>query len=186
MIIFIHGFGSNGLGSKACQLRAYCALNKIPFLAPSLSTIPVLAISTLEELIEQCLNFQPIRLIGSSLGGYYALYLAQKYQLSAVLINPSMEPEVTLQRHRGKACNYFDGSGYEWTAEHLASLKHYRTDSTGKNTLLLVQTGDEVLDYQVAVNRLPDAETIVVPGGNHGFEGFDSYLEKTMTFLQIK
>ena len=79
MIIYIHGFGSSGEASKAKMLRAYCQENKIRFIAPSLPTIPDLAIKTLSELIESYQDNEPVHLMGSSLGGYYSLYLSDKY-----------------------------------------------------------------------------------------------------------
>ena len=81
MIIYIHGFGSSGEASKAKMLRAYCQENKIRFIAPSLPTIPDLAIKTLSELIESYQDNEPVHLMGSSLGGYYSLYLSDKYNL---------------------------------------------------------------------------------------------------------
>lgn len=177
MIIYIHGFGSNGLASKASLLRQYCAAQTIPFMAPSLSTIPELAMSTLEELIEQWLPHGEVKLIGSSLGGFYAMYLAHKYKLPVVLINPSMIPGITLQKKVGECPNFHDSSGYEWTEYHVQSLKKYKTSFSGHKCLLLIQTGDDVLDYKVAVEKLPDAKHIIEQGGSHGFDGFERFVD---------
>ena len=78
MILFIHEFSSHGYGGKARALREYYAKKNEPFIAPSLSYVPELAMQTLEELVQVC---DDVKLIGSSLGGYYAMYLAQKYNL---------------------------------------------------------------------------------------------------------
>jgi len=76
MILYIHGYGGHGLGVKSSQLREYCKTQGVDFLAPSLSYIPDLALQTLEEIIE---NIQGgVTLVGSSLGGFYAIYLAHK------------------------------------------------------------------------------------------------------------
>ena len=75
MILFIHGFSSHGYGSKAKALRAFSIQKGEPFFAPSLSYVPELAMQTLEELLLVC---DDVKLIGSSLGGYYAIYLAEK------------------------------------------------------------------------------------------------------------
>jgi len=100
MIIYIHGFGGSGEGSKAKAFRKYFNSIGETFIAPSLSYVPELAIKTLEELIES--YHGDVCLIGSSLGGYYTMYLAQKYNLKAVLINPSISPVQTLQRSLNK------------------------------------------------------------------------------------
>ena len=86
MTIYIHGFGGSGEGVKAKLFREYFKDKKEGFIAPSLSYIPELVIKTLEELIESYNS--DVTLIGSSLGGYYAIYLSQKYSLKTVLLNP--------------------------------------------------------------------------------------------------
>ena len=88
MIIYIHGFGSSGQGGKANLFRDYFKSRGQSFIAPSLSYVPELAMSTLEELIN---SYDEVELIGSSLGGYYSIYLAEKYGLKAVLVNPAIE-----------------------------------------------------------------------------------------------
>ena len=96
MIIYIHGFGSSGHGGKASLFREYFEDEVI---APSLSYVPNLAIDTLEQLIEMLLEKgETVGLVGSSLGGYYSIYLANKYDLKAVLINPAIYPYKTLDK----------------------------------------------------------------------------------------
>lgn len=108
MIIYIHGFGGSGEGSKAKEIREYFNFIGESFIAPSLSYVPELAIKTLEELIDS--YNRKVKLIGSSLGGYYTLYLADKYDLPAVLINLSIHPDITLSRTLGQAPNFYDES----------------------------------------------------------------------------
>ena len=122
--------------------------------------------------------------MGSSLGGYYALNLAERFGLRAVLINPSLHPWETLAAHTGEAVNYYDGARFQWTPEHVQNLKRYRisTVSHPENILLMLQTGDEVLDYNVALEALPGAVTLVEKGGDHTFEGFDRHLSLIQAF----
>ncbi|SFV71715.1 Putative esterase, FIGfam005057 [hydrothermal vent metagenome] len=182
MIIYIHGFGSSGLGGKSSQLREYFNSKNIPFIAPSLSYIPNLALETLEELI---LSYnQEITLIGSSLGGYYTLYLSQKYRLKAVLINPSIKPYKTLKPYVGDAPSFYDESSFKWTNTHIKSLKSYKiSPKKQKRLMLMLQKGDETLDYQKAVDFLPKAKHIIEENGNHSFEGIERYFEKIEAFL---
>jgi len=184
MIIYIHGFGSSGEASKAKLLRAYCQKEGIRFIAPSLPTIPDLAIQTLSELIES--YQEPVYLMGSSLGGYYALYLSDKYNLKAVLINPAVNASDTLQRAIGHGVNYYDNSTYEWNASHLEMLESYEIEEPNlENILLLLQKGDEVLDYEEALDFLEGAKMIVEEGGNHSFEGLDRHLENIKRFFGV-
>ena len=184
MIIYIHGFGSNGQGNKARVLRAQFAAEG--FIAPSLPNLPQLAISTLEELIESYRKYETVHLIGSSLGGYYALYLAQRYRLKAVLINPAVRPMETLQRALGETGgqNYHDGSRYEWNQGHLDSLAAIQTDRFDPASLLvLLQTGDEVLDYSEAATLLAGCEQVIEEGGDHSFQGIERHAERMRQFF---
>ena len=181
MIIYIHGFGSSGQGGKATVLRALMP----NLIAPSLSIIPDLAISTLCELIEACLKHEPVSLIGSSLGGYYSLYLSHKYNIPTVLINPAMYPYSTLERALGFAPNYYDLSNFEWREMHLNKLKEYEIETINPdNVLLLLQKGDELLDYREAVARLPLSKQIVEEDGNHSFVGIERYVETIEEFFR--
>ena len=181
MILYIHGFGSHGLGSKANAFRSYFQDKREAFIAPSLSTIPDLAIQTLEELIE---SYDEVKLIGSSLGGFYALYLAQKYGLKAVLINPSIYPYITLGKVLGEAPSFYDESHFEWMQSHLDILKKYETDSVvQKDIMLLLQKGDKTLDYREAVAKLSNAKQIVEEGGSHSFDGIERYFVEVDNFL---
>jgi predicted esterase YcpF (UPF0227 family) len=181
MIIYIHGFSSHGYGGKARALREYYANKDEVFMAPSLSYVPELAIQTLEELISVC---DDVKLIGSSLGGYYTMYLAEKYDLKAVLINPAMYPYKTLSRMLGQAPNFYDGSFFEWKESHLEMLKKYETNITDQSrVMLMVQKGDDVLDYREAVDKLPNATQVVEEGGDHSFVGVERYFDDITLFL---
>lgn len=182
MIIYIHGFGSSGHGHKAMVLRE--ELKDLGLIAPSLQNVPELAVSTLCELIEAFQKHEPVYLIGSSLGGYYAIYLAEKYALPAVLINPAIRPYELLHRALGHPSNYYDLSTYEWRETHLQMLKRFEVSTPDpKRYLLLLQTGDEVLDYRDALAKVPGAEQIVEEGGDHGFAGVERYGTRIRNFF---
>ena len=186
MTIIIHGFGSAGKGGKAMLFREYFKEQGKPCIAPSLSYVPELAMDTLEQLVE---SYEDVTLVGSSLGGYYAIYLAEKYGLKAVLINPAVYSEKTLKKRMvevgGMATNYHDGSQYTWNRNHVEMLKEYRVDEVKNGKyLLLLQTGDDVLDYREAVAKLPNAETIIEEGGTHPFEGIERHFGRIIEFTE--
>lgn len=183
MILYIHGFGSSGQGGKSTQFRAYFKAQNIPYIAPSLSYVPELAMSTLEELIE---SYDDVTLIGSSLGGYYAMYLAEKYGLKAVLINPAMKSAKTLRRAISKqrlAHNYYDESKFSWNESHITMLEKYEVVNPKAEYLLMLQKGDDVLNYKEALEKLPDAKLVLEEGGTHPFEGIERYFSEIKDFL---
>jgi uncharacterized protein len=184
MIIYIHGFGGSGEGSKATLLRPLFRSDGI--IAPSLPTNPALAIATLSELIETFRRIETVMLIGSSLGGFYTLHLATKYNLKAVLINPAIRPYETLSRALGTTGgeNFYDGSRYEWNESHLQTLKSLiPTKVNVDNILLLLQKGDEVLDYSDAAKQLEGCEQIIEEGGDHSFRGIERHVGAIKQFF---
>ena len=185
MIIYIHGFGSSGRGGKALLFKEYFKSQNIPFISPSLSYVPKLAIDTLEQLIES--YDDEITLIGSSLGGFYSIYLAEKYGLKAVLINPAIDSANTLKRMLtlgDTAKNYYDNSYFNWTKNHVDMLLNYKVDEVKNGDyLLLLQKGDDVLDYKEALAKLPHAKSIVEEGGTHPFDGIERHFEGIRDFL---
>lgn len=185
MIIYVHGFGSSGQGNKATLLRAL--LKDQNFIAPSFSIVPDLAISTLCELIEAFQKYDNVHLMGSSLGGYYCLYLSEKYNIPAVLINPAIYPYNSLEKALGYAPNYYDLSSFEWRETHLERLKRFEVHPANPtNYLLLLQKGDEIIDYKEALAKLPDAQQIVEEGGDHSFSGIERYVETIKDFFALK
>lgn len=185
MIIYIHGFGGSGKGIKASILQKEFKDNS--FISPTLSYVPQLAIDTLEQLIKSYEIYnEDIYLIGSSLGGYYSIYLAQKYNLKAVLINPSTNPVDTLSKWTGQALNYGDLSHFEWNDNHIEMLKEFNTNTINPSQyLLLTQTGDEILDYKVAVKKLQGSKHIIVDGGDHSFPDIQNYVSDIKEFFNI-
>ncbi|UCM99263.1 esterase [Sulfurimonas sp. SWIR-19] len=183
MIIYIHGFASSGEGHKAKLFREYFINKNEKFMAPSLSYIPELAIQTLEEIIKN--SQEKISLMGSSLGGYYATYLAHKYNLKAVLINPSAYPYITLQKTLGFMQSFYDGSSFQWRESHLQMLKKYEVqEPKQENFLLLLQKGDETLNYKEAADKFSKAALVIEEGGSHSFDDIERYFDKTEAFLR--
>jgi len=182
MIIYIHGFGSSGFGGKATSFQEYF---KKDIILPSLSYVPNLAINTLEQIIEFLLNNNhEVNLVGSSLGGYYSIYLADKYDLKAVLINPAVTPYKTLDKV-GMAVNYFDMSSFEVTSSHLVFLKELDIDKVKneKNFMLFLQKGDELLNFEDAVKKLPHSYLDIEEKGTHSYENIQRHFKKIEQFF---
>ena len=189
-LIYLHGFRSSPAGWKS-QLLAQ-AVGQLGlaerFDCPALSHVPNEAIAQIESLIErhQARGFTPV-LIGSSLGGFYAHCLAEKHKLKAVLINPVVLSGVDSTKFLGQHRNFHTQEKLDFTVEHVAQLRALNTDRIDpKRFLLMIETGDEVLDYRQALNRYGACEKVVVEGGNHGFQSFEEHLPDLLTFAGIQ
>jgi len=179
-VIYIHGFGSSSLSKKAQILKERYGRDIV---IPSLPNIPKLAIESLKEIIESLLRFGDVQLIGASLGGYYALHLQTLYNLKAVVINPAVKPHIRLKEALPSGINYYDNSRYDWRDEYLNDLKEMQIDWNNQDTLLLIQSGDEVLNYKEAISKLSKAQLYLEEGGNHSFQGFENHLDKIDRFF---
>ena len=185
VILYIHGFNSSPLSQKAKSFSAWCKNHgHIKVLVPELSYDPAQAISQLEALINNHLDSMRL-LVGSSLGGYYATYLCEKYDLKGVLINPAVSPCKTLGKEfLGLQKNYYSGKEYELTMEHVNYLATLDVNSlqSPANYFLLVQTGDEVLDYQLAVEKYKGARQEIQQRGSHSFDNFEAVIPDIIDF----
>lgn len=185
-IVYIHGFNSSALSFKARALgERMAALGRsAEFHCPELDHRPGVAIAQLETLIAK--EQGKAALVGSSLGGYYATYLAEKHDLRAALINPAVRPYELLAAYIGPQRNLYTGMQYEFTARHLAELQTLELERvTPERYLLLVATGDEVLDYRLAVARYRGCEQLLVEGGDHGFSSFPTYVDEVVRYCGV-
>jgi predicted esterase YcpF (UPF0227 family) len=180
MILYIHGFASCGDSTKTRLLKAH--FGEANVFSPDLPVEPDAAIAFLIRMIEQ--NGITL-LVGSSLGGYYATWLANRYGLKAVLINPSTGPFETLKSFVGINRFWCSNEPFEWKSAYLDQLRRYDTKELSNIPALLVllQTADEVLDYTVAKKKYRAFDVIVEEGGNHRFENLAEYLEMIENFL---
>jgi predicted esterase YcpF (UPF0227 family) len=187
VLIYIHGFNSSALSFKAGLLRRRMAeLRRArELVCPELSHRPLEAIAQLESIVGDA-GGAPVALIGSSLGGYYATWLAERYELPAVLLNPAVRPYDLLSNAIGPQTNLYTGERYTLTEQHVAELRELEvTAITPEHYLLIVETGDEVLDYRDAVDAYRGCSQIVVEGGEHGLGDFDHYMERTLAFCGV-
>jgi len=178
VLIYLHGFNSSPASHKAQMLgRAMVdrGLGK-HFLCPALPHRPGEALGAIEAAVA---NEPPhsITFVGSSLGGYYATWLAEKHDLRAVLINPAVHPYRDLRAFLGAQQNLYTQENYELTEDHLSGWADlFVRTVTPSRYLLLVETGDELLDYREAVRKYAGAEQVVVQGGDHALQSFPLYI----------
>ena len=167
LILFIHGFGSCGWGEKSLQLRRHFGLNQV--LAPDLPYHPDDAMRQLRGLIGR----YPIRaLVGSSLGGFYATSLNAQAPLPTVLINPVIRPHELLSGYLGVQHRWCDGARFAVGEDYLQTLIRLQRDrlAAEERYLVLLQQGDETLDYRQAAAYYRDKEVVQVAGGSHRFD----------------
>ena len=179
MILYLHGFASCGNSNKTAVLKEYFGEKEV--LSPDLPIDPVEAVRFIKKyIIEHDIDL----LIGSSMGGFYASYFAELLEMRAVLINPSTQPFITLAPYVGTNEYWCKDEAFEFTRKHLKSLFEFAVGvpRDPANYLLLLQKGDELLDYVKAQEKYEGAAFSIEEGGNHRFENLHEHLERIESF----
>lgn len=185
-ILYLHGFLSAPQSKKAQQTIAYCGQKGMAdrIHVPALMQGPAATIHKLSELIRS-LPGNSLGLIGSSLGGYYATYLAEAFHLPAVLINPAVGPLEFWESHLGEHKNYYSDHLHVVTPRYIEELRSLERNllQYPENFMVMVQTGDETLDYRKAVSKFSDSRLVIRENGNHSYQGYDRELPDIEAFL---
>jgi len=190
LILYLHGFRSAPASHKAQQLRALMAARGLAdaFNCPQLPASPRAAIAVAERIIAaSATSAAPVTLVGSSLGGAYATHLAERHDLKAVLVNPAVVAHLSLAPYVGQQTNLFTGESFEFTPAHIEELEALETSRLGQpgRYWLMVETGDEVLDYRQAVKKYAGARQTVLAGGDHSFTRWPDYLDELLDFAGL-
>jgi len=186
-LIYLHGFRSSPQSFKAQLLgRRMTELGRgADFVCPQLPASPAAAVAlVLDEVRPQPQD----TLVGSSLGGYYATWLAERCGCRAVLLNPAVHAARDLATQVGTHAMYHD-SGRAFVFEpgyvdELAALE-VGAPTAPQRYLLVAATGDEVLDWREMVARYPGARHIVVEGSDHGLSDFESLADEVLRFAGV-
>lgn len=187
MIVYLHGFNSTPDSHKARALRAYMDARGLGhlFACPVLPHRPADTVRAIEGEIARCEPAE-LTLVGSSLGGFYATHYAEKCRCRAVLIQPAVFPYVGLEGLLGPQQNLHTGERYELTREHLEgwrSLAVERVDP--ERYLLLLETGDELLDWREAARKYEGARMVIRDGGDHTLASFPEHIPRILAFAGI-
>jgi predicted esterase YcpF (UPF0227 family) len=184
VIVYLHGFNSAPASHKARTLQAYMAARGLGsrFACPALPHRPQEAVRRIEAELGRH-SGQRVTLVGSSLGGFYATWFAERRDLRAVLINPAIAPYIGLEAYLGLQRNLYTGEDYELTRDDLdgwRALALERVDP--ERYLLLLETGDEVLDWRQAVAKYEGARMAIRIGGDHSLKSFPEHLARILRF----
>jgi uncharacterized protein len=185
VIVYLHGFRSSPASRKATMLRDAMERRgrSSDYACPALPASPAQAIDVAQRAVA---GIAPARLalIGSSLGGYYATWMAERMGCRAVLLNPAIRPQDDLARHLGVQPVFFSDAQIEFRREYLAELEAIDTPAITRpeRYFLVAATGDAVIDYRSMVHKYAGARQHVIEGSDHELSDFSQYLDEVLAF----
>ena len=208
-LIYIHGLDSDANSTKGMLLEKYCQHHHpdINVLRPDLNKSPQDVCDKLISLVEEWGSDSKVVFVGSSLGGYFSTLVSNNTGCAALLLNPSIQPHVTLQRfahdlllnndsNEGQGEDklpknqilYTTAGGWDitsadlqWFADHQLSEIHYP-----KKIAVFIKEGDELLNPELskAFYQQQGSTVILQAGGDHRFSDFGEQLPMVINMLQ--
>ncbi|MBS0291852.1 MAG: esterase [Proteobacteria bacterium] len=189
-LLYLHGFRSSPQSAKA-RLVAEQVARQHPdlfFWCPQLPPSPREAMALVAHGIAAWPKGPAMAVIGSSLGGYYASWVASQASCTSVLLNPAVNPARDLARHIGEQSSWHDPEErFFFRPEFIEELEALDVSQQppGGPELLIAAQGDELLDWREMVTRYPHATQRVLPGGDHALSDFAQHLEETLRFCSL-
>ncbi|UOD50184.1 YqiA/YcfP family alpha/beta fold hydrolase [Orrella daihaiensis] len=191
MMLYLHGFRSSPSSFKARLLDDYFSTHglierwRCPQLPASPKQVVDLARAQAQELLQTCHETpQSLTIVGSSLGGYYAIALAEELDCRAVLINPAVHAARDLATQVGEHTHYHSNEPMTFEPQYVDELADMAVPKITKpqRYLLIAATGDELLDWREMVKFMDGAHQIIVPGSDHGLSDFEKYMPRVLAF----
>lgn len=188
-LLYLHGFRSSPRSVKACKMA-----DTVQALHPSVTwwcpQLPASPKQAMAQVLQGVATWPRDRMaiVGSSLGGFYAAWLAQQFDCLAVLLNPAVFPARDLVRHIGEQPAWHDpAQSIFFKAEHVQELADMQAQppSAKARTWAVIAKGDEVLDWREMLARHQTGQVRLLEGSDHALSDFDDHLPEILEFLRL-
>jgi predicted esterase YcpF (UPF0227 family) len=188
-LLYLHGFRSSPQSAKARKM-ADIVQHQHPGVTWWCPQLPASPRQAIESVWAGVLAWprEHTAIVGSSLGGFYAAWLAQQLGCPAVLLNPAVHPARDLARYIGEHPAWHDPSQKVFFdaayVQELAGLEAL-PPSPAPRTLAVIAKGDEVLDWREMLSRHAAGQVRLVEGSDHALSDFDDHLPEILDFLRL-
>jgi predicted esterase YcpF (UPF0227 family) len=190
LVVYLHGFRSSPNSTKAVMtgeaVRALAsAHHSYEWYCPQLLASPKASLEMVTKLIDQT-TFDRIVIIGSSLGGFYTNYLAEKYHCKGIALNPAVYAARELEPHVGMMTAYDSEEPFDFKAEYIDELHTLQVDpiTDPERYFLIAAKGDELLDWKEMSAFYPGAKQLILEGGDHGISDYANHLPAVIDFIK--
>ena len=188
-LLYLHGFRSSPLSAKA-RMTAAAVANRHPdvtWLCPALHASPRQAMDNVRQAMTDWPH-ESMAVMGSSLGGFYATWLAEQFGCRAVLLNPAVNPARDLAAQLGEHALWHDATqSFTFEQSHVDELKALQIPriSHPERYFAVIAKGDEVLDWREMLGHYPGATGKLLAAGDHALSDFDQHLDDALGFLML-
>jgi predicted esterase YcpF (UPF0227 family) len=190
LLVYLHGFRSSPNSTKAVMTgEAVKALStsehSYEWYCPQLLASPGQSMDMVVQHIDQS-KADRIVIIGSSLGGFYTNYLAEKYQCKGIVLNPAVYAARELEPHVGMMTAYDSEEPFDFKAEYINELRALQVERIidPKRYFLIAAKGDELLDWKEMVAFYPGSKQLILEGSDHGIADYATHLPAVIDFIE--
>jgi predicted esterase YcpF (UPF0227 family) len=188
-LLYLHGFRSSPRSMKALKMADAVQSRhpQVHWWCPQLPPSPREAMALLMAGIAGW-PAHNMAVVGSSLGGFYATWIAVQTGCKAVLLNPAVDPARDLSRYIGVQTSWHDPlQTFFFKAEFVQEMRALQAGPLAQpeRVLALIAKGDEVLDWREMSGRYPSSHQAVLEGGDHALSDFDTHLDDVLAFLDL-
>jgi hypothetical protein len=190
LLVYLHGFRSSPNSTKAVMTgEAVKALStsehSYEWYCPQLQASPGQSMDMVVQHIDQS-KADRIVIIGSSLGGFYTNYLAEKYQCKGIVLNPAVYAARELEPHVGMMTAYDSEEPFDFKAEYIDELRALQVEriTDPKRYFLIAAKGDELLDWKEMVAFYPGSKQLILEGSDHGIADYATHLPAVIDFIE--
>ena len=189
LLVYLHGFRSSPRSSKAVitgdAVKALSSKDKsFAWYCPQLLASPKMSIDMVMQQIDES-KADSLVIIGSSLGGFYTNYLAEKYACKAVVLNPAVRAARELAPHVGMLTTYDSDEPFDFRPEYIDELKALQIEkiTAPERYFLIAAKGDELLDWKEMVDFYAGANQLILEGSDHGISEYPELVPKVLEFI---
>lgn len=188
-LLYLHGFLSSPLSAKARMTGEVVARRhpQVVFHCPALPASPKQA---MDEVLQAIADWPraSMAVMGSSLGGFYATWLAERLGCKAALLNPAVTPARDLAAQIGTHAYWHQPDlQFDFTSAHVEELRTLEVPAVSRpeRYCAVIAKGDEVLDWRQMHAHYPGARIKLLPGGDHALSDYDQHLDEVLDFLDL-
>ena len=189
VVLYLHGFMSTPLSYKAQLLDA--ALRgkgaDCRYCCPQLPMSPMEAIQIAMDAVKDVPS-ESLTVIGSSLGGYYANWIAEQRHCRGILLNPVIDPwRIKILEDSPNRSDLQVKAWLDFREGYQTELEAIRVPviTSPERYMLIAAKGDELLDWHLMQEHYQGADQTILDGCNHGISDFDRYIPQVLAFCGL-